>query len=97
MLTEALLDNEKVSRHKEDDFYLIRKIEVKRKMTENCSINSHVISDSIVKLLEVIEEACDNNTEIFGYKTDAVYCERPRGKGIFFEFDTKIWGLGGRK
>ena len=28
--------------------------------------------------MEVIEDACDNNTEIHGYNTDAVYCERPR-------------------
>ena len=61
--TEALENNEKMSIHK-DDFYLIRKIDVKKKMTENCSINRHVISSSIVKLLEVIEDACDNNTVI---------------------------------
>ena len=46
-------------------------------MTGNCLINRHVTSGSVVKLLEVIEDACDNNTEIFGYNTDAVYCERP--------------------
>ena len=28
-------------------------------------MNRHVISGSIVKLLEVIEDACDSNTEIF--------------------------------
>ena len=61
MWTETLQNNEKVSIHKEDDFYLIRKIDVKRQMTENCSINRHVISGSIVKLMEVIEDACDNN------------------------------------
>ena len=44
-------------------------------MTENCSINRHVISGSIVKLLEVVVDACDNDTKIFGYNTDAVYCE----------------------
>ena len=30
-----------------------------------------------MKLLEVIKEACDENTIIHGYNTDAVYCERP--------------------
>ena len=50
--TESLENNEKVSIHKEDDFYLIRKIDIKRKITENCSINRHVISGSIVKLLD---------------------------------------------
>ena len=67
-----------MSINKEDEFYLIRKIDVKRKITGNSSINRHVISGSIVKLLVVIEDACDNNTEIFGYNTDAVYCERPK-------------------
>ena len=66
-----------MSIHKEDDFFLIRKIDIKRRMTENCSINRHVISGSIMKLLEVIEEACDKHTIIHGYKTDAVYCENP--------------------
>ena len=75
--TEALENNEKVSIHKEDDFFLIRKIDIKRRMTENCSINRHVISGSIMKLLEVIEEACDKHTIIHGYNTDAVYCENP--------------------
>ena len=28
--------------------------------------------------MEVVEDACDNNTEIFAYNTDAVYCERPK-------------------
>ena len=77
MWTEALENNEKVSIHKEDDFFLIRKIDIKRRMTENCSINRHVISGFIMKLLEVIKEACDENTIIHGYNTDAVYCERP--------------------
>ena len=76
--TETLENNEKVSIHKEHDFYLIQKIDVKKKMIENCSINRHVISGSIVKLLEVIEDACDNNSEMFGYNTDPVYCERPK-------------------
>ena len=58
-------------------FFLIRKIDIKRRMTENCSINRHVISGFIMKLLEVIKEACDENTIIHGYNTDAVYCERP--------------------
>ena len=78
MWAESLKNNENVSIHKEDDFYLIGKIDVKRKMTGNCSINRHVISGSIVKLLEVIKDAFDNNTEIFGYNTYAVYCERPK-------------------
>ena len=30
-----------------------------------------------MKLLEVIEEACDKHTIIHGYNTDAVYCENP--------------------
>ena len=72
--TEAMENNEKVSIHKEDDFYQIRKIDVKRRMTENCSINRHVTSGSIVKLLEVMEEACDQHTVIHGYNTDAKYC-----------------------
>ena len=76
--TEGLENNEKVSIHKEDDFYLIRKVDVKRRMTENCSINRHVISGSIVKLLEVIDDACHNDTEIHEYHTDAVYCVRPK-------------------
>ena len=46
-------------------------------MVENCSINRHVISGSIIKLLEVIEEACDQHIIIHGYNTDAVYCENP--------------------
>ena len=36
---EAFENNEKASIHKEDDFYLIRKIDIKRKMTINCSMN----------------------------------------------------------
>ena len=76
--TEPLENNEKVSIHKEDDFFLIRKIDVKRRMTENCSLNRHVISGSIVKLLEAINEACDKNTEIHGYNTNAVYCTRAK-------------------
>ena len=78
MWTEALGNNEKVSIRKEDDFFLIRKIDVKRRMTENCSLNRHVISGSIVKLLEAINEACDKNTEIHGYNTNAVYCTRAK-------------------
>ena len=76
--TEALENNEKVTIHKEDDFYLIRKVDVKRRMTKNCSINRYLISGSIVKLLEVIDDACDDNIEIHGYNTDAVYCVRPK-------------------
>ena len=37
--TEALENNEKVAIHRHDNFYLIRKIDVRRKMTENCSNN----------------------------------------------------------
>ena len=37
--TETLGINEKVRIHKEDDFFLIRKIDIKRRMTENCSID----------------------------------------------------------
>ena len=76
--TKVLENNEKVSIHKEDDFYLIHKVDDKRRMTENCSINRHVISGSIVKLLEVIDDACDDETEIHGYNTDTVYCVRPK-------------------
>ena len=75
--TEALENNEKVGIHKEDDFFLIRIIDIKRRMTENCFINGHVVSGSILKLLEVIEEACDRHTITNGYNTDAVYCENP--------------------
>ena len=72
--TEALENNEKVTIHRHDNFY----IDVKRKMTENCSINRHVISGSIVKLLELIDDVCGNETEIHGYNTDAVYCVNPK-------------------
>ena len=56
---------------------MVIKIDIKRKMTENCTLNRHVISGSIVKLLELIDYVCGDCTEIVGYNTDAVYCKDP--------------------
>ena len=56
---------------------MVIKIDIKRKMTENCTLNRHVISGSIVKLLELIVDVCEGSTEIVGYNTDAVYCKDP--------------------
>ena len=41
--------------------------------------------------MEIIESACDNNTEIFGYNTDAVYCERPKEDKFTSDMVVKVF------
>ena len=76
--TEAAETGEKVTISKEGDIYIVRKQDIKRKMSEHCAINRPVISGSILKLLELIEDTCDPETTIYGYNTDAVYVSRPQ-------------------
>lgn len=45
----------------------------KHRLTEN--INKYV--NDVEKTIELIDDVCDDNTEIIGYNTDAMYCVDP--------------------
>ena len=47
-------------------------------MSEHCSINRHVISGSILKLLQLIDKCCGPHSTIYGYNTDTIYMMNPR-------------------
>ena len=45
---------------------MVRKTDVKRKMTKNSPLNRHAISGTIVKLLQLIVDVSEGSTEIVG-------------------------------
>ena len=85
IFTEAINTNTKVeiqklnfdeeneyNRDAKNDMFMVRKIVCDRKISENTSLNRHIISASISLLLKNIEKIYSENSSIIAMNTDSI-------------------------
>ena len=59
------------------DIYLIREQLVERIFSDHTSINRFVVSQSIMKCLQLIQTCHGKNSVLYGYNTDGIYLSNP--------------------
>ena len=60
-----------------NDLYLIREQHVERIFSDHTSINRFVISQAIMKCLQLINTCHGENSVLYGYNTDGIYISNP--------------------
>ena len=78
--TSAMAEKKNVTVEHYKDLFLIREQKVERIFKDTTSINRFVISQSILKLLHLIEANYTKKSQIYGYNTDGIYILNPKMK-----------------
>ena len=60
-----------------NDLYLIREQHVEHIFSDHTSINRFVISQAIMKCLQLINTCHGENSVLYGYNTDGIYISNP--------------------
>ena len=58
--------------------YLIREQKIDRIFSDNTSINRFVVSEAILKCLQLIETCHGEDSVLYGYNTDGIYISNPK-------------------
>ena len=76
--TSAMAEGKNVTIDYHDGIYLIREQKVNRIFSDHTSINRFVISEAILKCLQLIEVCHGNDSVLCGYNTDGIYITNPK-------------------
>ena len=71
--TSGLAEGKKVSVDHHNGLYLIREQQVSRVFSDHTSINRFVVSEAILKCLQLIETCHGDDSVLHGYNTDGIY------------------------
>ena len=61
-----------------NEMYLIREQQINRILSDNMSINMFVVSEAVLKCLQLIELYHGQNSVLYGYNTDGIYISNPK-------------------
>ena len=61
-----------------DGIFLIREQQISHIFSDNTSINRFVVSEAILKCLQLIESCHGDNSVLYGYNTDGIYISNPK-------------------
>ena len=76
--TSNLLEgNNNITIENYNDLYLIREQKIQILFSDNTSINRFVISQAILKLLQLIDVCHGKKSKLYAYNTDGVYIQNP--------------------
>ena len=75
--TSSLSEGKKVSIDHHNGLYLIREQKISRVFPDNTSINRFVVSEAILKCLQLIETCHGEESVLYGYNTDGIYISNP--------------------
>lgn len=93
--TSATAEKKNVIIDHHNGIYLIREQKIDRIFSDHTSINRFVVSESILKCLQLIEICHGEDSILYGYNTDGIYISNPKKsfrnkKGV--KFSTKKIG-----
>ena len=75
--TRAMADKRNVTIDHYNNIFLIKEQTCERIFSDNTSINRFVVSEAILKCLQLIETCHGENSELYGYNTDGIYITNP--------------------
>ena len=61
-----------------DGIYLVREQMIDRKFSDHTSINRFVVSEAILKCLQLIEVCHGEESVLYGYNTDGIFISNPK-------------------
>ena len=71
--TSSMAENKNVIIDHDNGIYLIREQKIDRIFSDHTSINRFVVSESILKCLQLIERCHSEDSILYGYNTDGIY------------------------
>lgn len=76
--TSAMAEGKNVTVEHFDGIYLIREQKLDRIFSDHTSINRFVVSEAILKCLQLIEACHGEDSVLYGYNTDGIYISNPK-------------------
>ena len=76
--TAAMAEGKNVTIDHHNSLYLIREQIVSRIFSDHTSINRFVVSEAILKCLQLIETCHGEDSVLYGYNTDRIYISNPK-------------------
>ena len=76
--TSAVAEGKNVKIDHHNDIYLIREQKIDRIFSDHTSINRFVVSEAILKCLQLIETCHGKDSVLYGYNTDGIYITNPK-------------------
>ena len=73
-----MADNRNVTIDHYKNTFLIKEQSCKRIFSDNTSINRFIVSEAILKLLQLIESCHGEDSVLFGYNTDGIFMQNPK-------------------
>ena len=76
--TTAMAEGKNVTIDHHNGIYLIREEKIDRIFSDHTSINKFVVSEAILKCLQLIETCHGEDSVLYGYNTDGIYISNPK-------------------
>ena len=76
--TAAMAEGKNVTVENFNEIYLVREQSVERKFSDHTSINRFVVSEAILKCLQLIRTCYGKNSVLYGYNTDGIFISNPK-------------------
>ena len=76
--TSAMADNRNVTIDYYNELFLIREQEIERLKSDNTSINRFVVSEAILKCLQLLDSCFSKDSKLFSYNTDGIFISNPK-------------------
>ena len=78
--TAVMAANRNVTIDYYNDLFLIREQEIERLKTDNTSINRFVVSEAILKCLQLLDSCFGKDSKLYSYNTDGIFISNPKMK-----------------
>ena len=78
--TRAMADNRNLTIDHYNDIFLIKEQTCERVFSDNTSINQFIVSEAILKCLQLIETCHGKGSVLYGYNTDGIFITDPKMK-----------------
>ena len=76
--TSGLSEGKNVTVDHHDGIFMIREQNIERIFSDHTSINRFVVSEAILKCLQLIETCHGEDSVLYGYNTDGIYITNPK-------------------
>ena len=76
--TSAMAEGKNVTVEEFNGIYLVREQTIERKFADHTSINRFVVSEAILKCLQLINACYGKNSVLYGYNTDGIFISNPK-------------------
>ena len=78
--TLARAEGKNVTVEEFNGIFMVREQSVERKFSDHTSINRFVVSEAILRCLQLISDCYGKNSVLYGYNTDGIYITNPTKK-----------------